>query len=145
MPDQPTIPAGAIPPPRRPELIIRPAPKDGQFIVKDRRTEAFFQMGSMEVFLLECLDGKRTAETIQKEFEERFKEPLPVSDLVDFLKLAAARDLIQLPVKRPAPDAQAAKAPTQQAGADQQVALESAPRSKPRQSILFWRFKFFDT
>src|SRR2546426_9110199 len=83
-----------IPPPRRNDLIVRPLGDDGQQVVKDPRTGSYFNLGAQEAFLLEQLDGTRTAEQICDAFKQTFGEELTHEELDDFLGLARSQDLL---------------------------------------------------
>ena len=50
-------------------LVISPLEEDGQYVVKDPRHDAYFRLGAQEVFLLEQLDGARTAAAVRAAFE----------------------------------------------------------------------------
>ena len=56
-----TEPQASVLPARRPELVIRSLGKKGKYIMKDPRAGAYFQIGEQEFFLLNQLDGSRSA------------------------------------------------------------------------------------
>src|SRR3954447_5284203 len=85
-----------IPPARRPELLLRPLGDQGQYVVKDPRTGAFYSLGEQEHFLLSRLDGTQAADAICTAFEARFGEPLSAEDLEEFLQLAYAKGFLQV-------------------------------------------------
>src|SRR5438874_1224319 len=79
---------------RRQDLILRPIGAEGQFVVKDPKTGAFFHMGDREQFLLNRLDGQQTLQTVRRAYERQFDEPLTADDLDEFLATAAAQNLV---------------------------------------------------
>src|SRR4051794_23779343 len=123
----------AIPPPRRPDLVLRPLGDDGRHVVKDLRTGAFFNLGPVEAFLLLQLDGRLPTGAICAAFAGRFGEPLSPEDLDEFLGLARERGF---PRTEGGPDPDAAVP-------DASEGLAPAP-SRPRQSLLCWRASLFD-
>src|SRR5262245_878720 len=80
---------------RRPELLIGPLGDRGQYVVKDLRTGAFFQLGEAESFLLTQLDGERTTEAVRAAYAERFGEPLSEDDLDAFVEQARSQGLLR--------------------------------------------------
>jgi hypothetical protein len=52
-------------PARRPELLIRLLGEEGQYVVKEPRSDEFFQLGEAEHFLVTQLDGERTADELR--------------------------------------------------------------------------------
>ncbi len=60
-----------IPPARRSDLLLRPLGEDGESVVKDLRTGAYYNLGPQESFLLERLDGEQSAASICQSFEGR--------------------------------------------------------------------------
>jgi putative peptide zinc metalloprotease protein len=121
-------------PASRTDLIIRPIGNDGRYVVKDPRSGDFFQIGEEERFLLEQLDGKRDANQICTAFKEQFGEPLSADDLDGFLEMSAKQGLLAKP-ESGEPGASATGVP--------QSAVRN-PKSKKRQSILYWRKRIFD-
>jgi multidrug resistance efflux pump len=101
----------------RPDLVIRPLGDGGRYVVKDPRSDEFFELGDEEHFLLAQLDGQRAAEAICDAFAEHFGTPLTEEELAEFLELARTQGFLQAPG-------------------------EELP--KPRQSILCWRKRLFD-
>src|SRR5215813_15328299 len=69
----------------RPDLLIRPLGEEGQYVVKDPATGAYFRIGEQEHFLLAQMDGRRTAAEACAAFRERFGEPLSEEELEEFL------------------------------------------------------------
>src|SRR5437588_471130 len=59
--DEPEADPAAALPARRSDLLLRPSADDGRHVVKDLRSGRFFELGPQEAFLLQCLDGRRTA------------------------------------------------------------------------------------
>src|SRR4051812_37470781 len=84
-----------IPPARRPDLLMKPLGDDGQHVVKDLRSGAYFNLPPAEAFLLSQLHGQRTADDICSAFAQRFGEPLTAADLDQFLEIAAEQKLLQ--------------------------------------------------
>src|SRR2546421_2978674 len=84
-------------PTRRPELLVSPLGDNGQSVVKDPGTGAYFHLGEQESFLLGQLDGKQAAAVICASFEQRFCQPLSVEDLREFIELARSRRLLEPP------------------------------------------------
>jgi putative peptide zinc metalloprotease protein len=112
--------ATAIPPRRRPDLILNQLGDGGEHVVKDPRTGAYFSLGEQEIFLLVLLDGRQSIAAVCAAFEQRFGEPLSVDDLEEFLVLAYTQGLLH----------QAEEAPP-------------APAPPPR-TPLSWRCRLFD-
>jgi putative peptide zinc metalloprotease protein len=127
-----------IPPARRPDLVIRPFGSDGQHVVKDPYREKYFKIGAQETFLLECLDGQRTAEKICVAFQDRFQEPLTLEDLKAFVQMARSQKFLQVEAR--------GKGPCQASSVPQPVSLPAPPRRKifSGQNILYWRINFYD-
>ncbi len=123
-----------IPPPRRPELLVRPLGDDGQHVVKDPGTGAYYNLGEVESFLLLRLDGRQTVGTICSAFAEKFGEALAPNDLDEFVTMARGQGFLQPAV----PESAVRAAPAAAAPAP-----APAPKRK-RQSLLYWRFRFFD-
>lgn len=78
MPASPAIDSpDALPPLQlrmRPDLIVAPqdAAADGWWVVKDPVTLEYFQLDRREAAVLRMLDGRRSFESIRREFERRF-------------------------------------------------------------------------
>src|SRR3954451_3904932 len=87
-------------PRRRQDLIIRPAGEVGRFVVKAPASSSYFQIGEAERFLLDQLDGKRSAPEVCAAFEQQFGEPLTIADVADFLQMAASMEMLDLAVDR---------------------------------------------
>src|SRR5262245_18915655 len=117
-------------PARRTELLIKPLGDEGRYVVKDPRTDEFFQLGEKEHFLLMQLDGERTSDEICAAFIEQFGEPLSEDGLVEFIELARGQSLLQ-------PAGGDASAPGDLGALPQ-------PRPPARQSILQWRKSLWD-
>jgi multidrug efflux pump subunit AcrA (membrane-fusion protein) len=111
-------------PAHRPELLIRPL-GEGQYVVKDPQTGAYYHLGAAEYFLLMQLDGRQSAEAVRAAFEQRFGEPLSADDLDDFLELARAQQFLQSTTDATRPP-------------------EAGPPGPCRQSLLYWRKSLFD-
>src|SRR2546422_3226702 len=101
--------ANTILPARRPDLVFRPVGDDGQHVVKDPRTGAYFKLGPQESFLFQHLDGRRGADEVCRAFSRRFGEPLAGEDLEQFLALAEQSAFFAAPPSPP--KAQPAPAP----------------------------------
>ena len=130
----------SVPFARRSDLLIKPLGDDGQHVVKDPSSGAYFNLPPQETFILLQLDGQKTVGQICTAFEERFGEPITPDDVEQFLGLASAQSFLQPPT-----------APPQSEGATPQTTSDSsAPASKPwtptriARKILFWRHNFFD-
>src|SRR5262245_40766526 len=160
--------AASFLPARRPELIIRAFGERGQHVVKDPRSGSYYTLGEQETFLLTQLDGEHTAEAICRAFTERFSEPLPETDLKQFLGLVQAKGFLQ--ENGHANAAGCALAPTflfhtgslredgngdtstptyreEELPNDQPSALPRqsiSPSRRSWQSILYWRKSLFD-
>src|SRR5690242_5704279 len=74
-------------PARHPDLVVRALGSGGQCVVKDPRTGSFFNLGQQELFLLDRLDGKETADSLREAFADEFGEPLSAAELDEFLEL----------------------------------------------------------
>lgn len=109
----------AVPPARRPELLLSPLGDQGQYVVKDIRASAYYRLGEQEAFLLSRLDGQQTTAAICAAFEARFGEPLSSEDLHGFLEMAKTQGFLQ-------------------------ASPRTVGQARPRQSILFWRISLFD-
>jgi len=114
-----TEPQASVLPARRPELVIRSLGKKGKYVMKDPRAGGYFHIGEQEFFLLNQLDGIRSAEAICTAFAERFEQPLSREELEEFVGIAQQRGLLE-----------------QGAGLESDRLSASAVR---RQSILYWR------
>jgi biotin carboxyl carrier protein len=136
--------ATRIPPARRPELVIRAVGAEGRHVVKDPVSGQFYDLGAEEAFLLEQLDGRRTAPAICSAFAKRFGQGLNEEELAEFEALARKQGFLsakgsmapaEVPVVAAAPTAAPASAP------------ESAKPASPRWkwgNLLYWRTRFFD-
>ncbi len=71
-------------PGRRDDLVVRPVPGN-QFVVKDPVTEAYFQLGEQEWFLLSQFDSQATTTTVLDAFQRQFDEALSIEDLDEFV------------------------------------------------------------
>jgi multidrug resistance efflux pump len=126
-----------IPPARRPELMLRPLGEDGQHVVKDPATGAYYNLGEVESFLLTQLDGRQTTADICAAFAARFGEEFSGEDLDEFLKLALSQGFLQ------AAAAPAAAGPATAAPAAAPAA-NSLSAKRAVQSLLYWRRSVFD-
>jgi hypothetical protein len=82
-------------PVRRPGLVCWQTGENGPLLVRDRQTGESFQLGEVEHFLLQQLDGRRTAEDIRRDFAKHFGEPLYGQHLDEFIQLAEGLGLLQ--------------------------------------------------
>src|SRR5256885_17228516 len=73
--------AETVLPARRPDLVFKPIGDDGQHVVKDPRTGAYFKLGLEESFLFARLDGRHNVQEVCRAFSPRFAEPLEPQDL----------------------------------------------------------------
>jgi multidrug efflux pump subunit AcrA (membrane-fusion protein) len=117
-------------PVRRPELLIRPLGDEGQHVIKDPRSGAFFHFGKKEHFLLLQLEGKLTVGEVRVAFTERFGEPLSEDDLDAFIDLVRSQGLLQ--------------SASGAASASEKNPALTPSDSPARQSILHWRRSFWD-
>ena len=136
-------------PGRRPELVIRPLGDNGQHVVKDPVTGAYFRLGEQESFLLLQLDGEQTAEAVCQAFEQKFGQSLSEEDLQGFLELAQTQGFLRPATSPGIASERLVPAETSPASTgitsrppDAEPPLASPPRA--RQSILYWRKNFFD-
>src|SRR5215218_3963965 len=86
-------------PARRRDLIFTPLGDDGQHVVKDPVTGAYFKLGPEESFLFARLHGGASADDVCRAFSRHFGEPLSEADLHAFLALAEESGFLA----RPAP------------------------------------------
>ncbi len=126
---------------------MRPLGDDGEHVVKDLRTGAYFNLPAPEAFLLGQLDGRRSADDICAAFQSQFNEPLTPEDLDQFLEVAHEQGLLQ-PTTPLAPDALPAATP-----AATPAAAPVVPPSRSRRNlsplrlarrILYFRHSVFD-
>ena len=114
-----TEPQASVLPARRPELVIRSLGKKGKYIMKDPRAGAYFQIGEQEFFLLNQLDGSRSAEAICGAFAKHFDQTLSGEELEEFVRMAQRRGFLEQ-------------------GANSKSDRLCAPPVR-RQGILYWR------
>src|SRR5579871_4590246 len=129
--------ASVIPPPRRPELVVKPLGRAGSYVLKDPLDGACYQFGEEEHFLLSQLDGRQSREAICAAFERRFGEPLSEEELDEFIALARTRGFL-----RP-DDALTPPLPVATPVVEPLAAAPRAPARHPH-SILYWRKPLFD-
>jgi multidrug efflux pump subunit AcrA (membrane-fusion protein) len=113
--------------------------EQGQYVVKDPKTGAFYQIGDEEFFLLMRLNGEHTAEALCHAYEAIFDQPLSLEDLNEFIDTARSWGFLQ-------PD-KVAQEKTAPVAESEPVTADMPPASRParaRQSILHWRFSLFD-
>src|SRR5205823_5220386 len=84
-----------IPPQRRSELLLRPIGEQGEHVVKDPQTGAYYNLGVQESFLLGSLDGVQSVAQICAAFEARFGEPFAAEDLEAFLDVAREQHFLR--------------------------------------------------
>jgi multidrug efflux pump subunit AcrA (membrane-fusion protein) len=153
--------AETVLPARRAELIFRPLGEDGQHVVKDPRTGAYFKLGLEESFLFARLDGRQSVEEVCRAFSCRFGEPLDPQDLEGFLGLAGDSGFLATTSSAPlaaegrlshADDLHAPQAAPRTARVTEQAQPAVVPTRQPaaatgpehKQSILYWRKSVFD-
>jgi putative peptide zinc metalloprotease protein len=115
-------------PAHRADLVVRPIGDEGQHVVKDPGTGAYFELGPKEHFLLTRLDGSSDPAEVCAAFERQFGQPLSPEELTEFVDMARERKLLR--------DAPAASVPTK--------SKEAELPEEQRQSILYWRKSIFD-
>lgn len=128
-------------PGRRDDLVVRPVPGN-QFVVKDPVTEAYFQLGEQEWFLLSQFDSQATTATVLDAFQRQFDEALSTEDLDEFVEMASKRHLLK--------DSRSSR-PRTKTYVDSEDESWNNPDSQPSksgkksgQSLLFWRYNLFD-
>ncbi len=138
------MPVAAAPPHlpnRRPELLIRPLGDEGQCVVKDPLSGAYFHLGPEEHFLLSQLDGSHDSHAIRTAFAHRFGHALSLAELDEFVATAQAQNLL---LELPEPDGSQTDdelIPSRpRAAHHSQLAASPAPR----QGLLYWRKSLFD-
>ena len=130
--------ATAVPPSRRPDLVLAPQARGG-CVVKDPRSGAYYELGQEETFLLSGLDGRQTVGDLCAAFRQRFRQPLTEAEVLEFVDLATTQgfvgppgaaapppEVVPLTVAPPAPAAPAA----------------GPPRTSG--NLLYWRVNLFD-
>ncbi len=78
----------------RPELVIKPLGDQGQYVVKDPRTGAYFTVGRREHFLFTRLDGRQSGAAICAAYGDQFGETLAEEDLDGFVQAAREQGLL---------------------------------------------------
>src|SRR5467141_61900 len=116
----------SYPPKLRTDLIVRPqqTAHGTSVIVKNPVTGKFFQLGEVELFIAEHLDGKTTLETIRQLVEARFGSELPLAVLTAFLQNLKKYGFLET--------------------GDPTETIEHKEPSRFRGSPLYCRFKVFD-
>ncbi len=84
----------------RSDVSVKPVGND-EYVVKDRRTRAYFRIGPVESFLLERLDGVTQPEVVCRAFAEKFNEPLSPDELGDFVDMIRGRNLLETAAATP--------------------------------------------
>ncbi len=138
------VPASAAAPKRRPlpgrrdDLVVRPV-AGNQYVIKDPVTEAYFQIGEQEWFLLSQLDATATSSSVLNAFEAKFGEELSSEDLNDFIEMVSQRHLLK---------DKAGTRPRSKSYVDSEDEnwndASAGSGKKSRQSILYWRYNLFD-
>src|SRR5262245_8073677 len=82
-------------PARRSNLQFRLLGEQGQYVVKDPRTGAYYTLGDEEFFLLTRLDGERTPEALCAAYEACFGQPLSLDDMDEFVHLVRSWGFLQ--------------------------------------------------
>jgi multidrug resistance efflux pump len=91
----------------RQDVIVAPDGETGRGrVVKDPRTRKFYRFGAVEGFLLERIDGRRSAVDLQIELASELGESLTLEEIQDFLDALRDRGLMEtgsvaLPACRP--------------------------------------------
>ncbi len=133
-----------IPPSRRTELLLSPLGEQGDVVVKDPCSGAFYRLGRQEHFLLLHLDGQHTVTAICAAFESQFGELLSAEDLQEFVALASAQGFLQPGSARhpghPQPGPPSPSLPREE-GAGGRVLGQPASSV---QTWLCWRKRLFD-
>lgn len=120
-------------PARKPELIIRPFSKPGEYVVKSPAQRLYLHVGEQEQFLLTQLDGRRTEADVLQAFNDRFHDPLSTEDLRDFLEMASKQGLLN--------DGKAAEATADDEDDEDEVVTAAGKR---KQSWLHFRYSVLD-
>lgn len=129
-------------PDRRADLVVRAMP-DKQFVIKDPVTEAYFQIGEQEWFLLSQLDSSSTHTKVLDAFQRQFDDALTAEELDEFVEMMSKRHLLQdEKSSRPRQKTYVDSEDESWNNPDYQGASGSG--KKPKQSILFWRYSLFD-
>jgi multidrug resistance efflux pump len=142
--------AGPLPV-RRADLVLVPHGDDGESVVKDPVSGAYFHLGPEESFLLQTLDGRHSPVRVREAYERRFGQPLSREELDGFVELADSMGLVSWehvpPARRIVPPAM------EGLGEANRTDESAAPRAAPKdtaaeplheQSILYWRKSLFD-
>jgi putative peptide zinc metalloprotease protein len=82
----------------RADLVVEPAKYEGRtyFVVKDPVSLRYYRLKDNEHFLLQFLDGRRTLEDAQKEYEKRYRpDRLKLEDLEAFAQQLLTAGLAQ--------------------------------------------------
>jgi len=123
-------------PARKPNLIIRPFNKSGEFVVKDPTQGIYLHVGEQEQFLLTQLDGRRGEQDVLAAFQTQFHDPLSTDDLRDFLAMASERGLLE--------DGKAATAFATDSDDDEEDDEVLPEGSRRKQSWLYFRYSFLN-
>lgn len=122
-------------PARKPNLVMRPFGDDGEFVVKNPALRTYHKMGEQEFFLLEQLDGQRSAAEVLAAFEAKFGDPLSIDELQEFIEIASQRELLN--------DGRTGSAAANDDD-DEEDDLPIEAGTKKKQSWLYFRYSFFD-
>ena len=125
-------------PGRREDLIVRPV-AGNQYVVKDPVTEAYFQIGEQEWFLLSQLDAKSSSTTVLEAFQSRFGEELASDELDEFIEMMSKRHLL----KEAGASRQRSKSYADSEDLNWNDPTAGAGQ-KSGQSLLFWRYSLLD-
>lgn len=140
--------ATPILPKRRTNLVLREL-GDGQHVIKDPVTGAYFNAGEEEFFLLNQLDGAQSPPDVLAAFERRFGDEISTGDLEGFVDMVRRRGLLV-----PEPGASSDSSRRSDAGPLDEdddddfdspgpAAKDAAPHPR-RQSLLFYRISIYD-
>jgi putative peptide zinc metalloprotease protein len=107
----------------------------GQYAVKVPQTNDFFHLREQECYLLLQLNGQNDVNAVCAAFTKRFNEPISEDDLSGFIDMAREYGLLQTAES---------EATDKQFGSIEAAATTTTQGTSNRQSILYWRKKFFD-
>lgn len=127
-------------PVRRDDLVVRPV-AGNQYVVKDPETDAYFQIGEQEWFLLSQLDATASYTSLINAFQTKFGEVLSSDELDEFIEMVSKRHLLKdKSGSRPRPRTKT-YVDSEDANWND---VPSGNGKKTGQSILYWRYNLFD-
>ena len=121
-------------PARRRDLVFKPIGDEGDHVIKDPKTGAYFRLGPQESFLFARFDGHHTRQSLAEAYHRRFDEDLGDEDLDGFLQIAEESGFFTPAADRPT-------APTV---VTSPAASPTPQPKKSGQSLLSWRKSVFD-